>query len=269
MRFLYLLPLLISAPALAQDGFHLIEVPENYRLVWHDEFDGNQLDSAAWSYEVHPKGWANNELQTYVDGFRDDVNVTEVADGVLTIRAYKEGDDVYSARLNAKVKEGWQYGIFEARIKLPKGRGTWPAFWMKPVHGRYSWPKCGEIDIMEEVGYRPDYTTSAIHCGAYNHTKSNQKAAEIHTEGVEDDFHVYRLEWTPDSITTSVDGRRVFKYDNDGKSDYMTWPFERPFYIILNLAWGGSWGGMKGTDDFALPAEMKVDYVRVFQKTNP
>ena len=269
------------------DGFHFIPVPKGYRLVWHDEFDGSELNPDWWTYEVQRPGWVNSELQTYVDdspsaiaadtvGSRvrrlgcprvpEGVSVTDVADGILTITASKHGDDVYSARLYAMVDSGWQYGIFEARMKLPKGRGAWPAFWMKPVHPRYGWPRFGEIDIMEAVGYRPDYTQSGVHTGFYNAKNHNQQARERNTVGTEDEFHIYSLEWTPDEIISYVDGEKLFTFKNDHKGDDMTWPFDSPFYMILNLAWGGSWGGKNGVDESALPTKMEVDYVRVFQK---
>ncbi|MCM1076971.1 MAG: glycoside hydrolase family 16 protein [Bacteroides sp.] len=273
-----------ETPDAESGGFHFIPIPKGYKLAWHDEFDGTELNPDWWTYEVRESGYYNNELETYVDDSPtarsrqhsaavkgpvapEGVNVTEVADGILKIRAVKHGDSIYSARIYAMVDSGWKYGIFEARIKLPKGRGTWPAFWMEPVRNVYKWPRCGEIDIMEEVGYRPDYTQSAIHCGEYNHLKHNQKALERMTPGVEDEFHTYSAEWTPEAIVTYVDGQKLLTFENDGKGDDMTWPFDKPFYMILNLAWGGSWGGMKGVDESALPAEMEVDYVRVFQKT--
>ena len=238
-------------------------------MVWHDEFDGDRLDESVWSHEVKDAGWVNNELQTYVDGGHAGKNVTEVANGKLTITAFKEGDKVYSGRIYANKGSGWQYGIFEARIKLPKGKGTWPAFWMMPVRNpqvRDRWPRCGEIDIMEEVGFNPDYTSSSIHCESYNHVKKTQKTAERFTQGAEEDFHIYRLEWSEDSINTFVDGVPLLSFANDKQGDISTWPFSKPFYLILNLAWGGMWGGAQGVDESVLPAKMEVDYVRVYQK---
>ena len=246
-----------------------IKVPEGYELVWNDEFDGDKLDTSSWTHEVQNSGWVNNELQNYVNGSFNGKRVTEVSDGILTITAFKDGGKVYSGGIYANVNEGWKYGIFEARIKLPKGKGTWPAYWMMPANndfGKTPWPLCGEIDIMEEVGYNPDYTSSSIHCESYNHTKGTQKTAERLTQGAQDDFHVYRLEWTENGIYTYVDDVRLLSFANDGKGDVKTWPFNKPFYLILNLAWGGSWGGAQGVDESVLPATMEVDYVRVFQK---
>lgn len=246
-----------------------IEVPDGYSLVWNDEFNGDALGSD-WTYEIQKSGWVNNELQNYIRDSKDGKKTVEVKDGFLNINCFKASDGkVYSGRIKAKESTGWKYGIMEARIKLPKGKGTWPAYWMMPCNvdwGKEPWPICGEIDIMEEVGVNPNYTSSSIHCEAYNHTKGTQKTAERYTAGAEDDFHIYRLEWTENYIKTYVDGTPLLTFNNDGKGNISTWNFSRPFYIILNLAWGGDWGGMKGVDENALPIQMQVDYVRVFQK---
>lgn len=246
-----------------------IVVPEGYELVWNDEFDGTALDASKWRHEVQRPGWVNNELQNYVNGSYDGIPVTSVADGILTITCFKHAGSIYSGRIYGSETKGWTYGIFEARIKLPKGKGTWPAFWMMPCNndfGANPWPDCGEIDIMEEVGYNPNYTSSSIHCREYNHVKGTQKTAERLTSGAQDEFHVYRLEWTKDYITTYVDDHRLLHFANDGRGNIGTWPFNRPFYVILNLAWGGNWGGAQGVDESVLPATMQVDYVRVFQE---
>lgn len=245
------------------------KAPEGYRLVWHDEFstDGD-LDPTSWTHEVQGAGWVNNELQNYVAGEINGYRVTEVKDGILRITALKEGGKVYSGRVYANVGTGWRYGIFEAKIKLPKGKGTWPAYWMMPANNDYAanpWPRCGEIDIMEEVGYNPNYTSSSIHTQSYNHVIGTQKTAERKTEGAQSDFHVYKLEWTADYIQTYVDDVPLLRFENDGQGNVDTWPFNKPFYVILNLAWGGAWGGAQGVDESALPATMEVDYVRVYQ----
>lgn len=245
------------------------KAPEGYRLVWHDEFNTDgELSSTSWTHEVQSSGWVNNELQNYVAGEINGRRVTEVKDGVLRITALKEGGKVYSGRVYANVDKGWRYGIFEAKIKLPKGKGTWPAYWMMPVNNDFAanpWPRCGEIDIMEEVGYNPEYTSSSIHTESYNHVIGTQKTAERKTEGAQSDFHVYKLEWTSDYIQTYVDDVPLLRFENDGQGNVETWPFNKPFHIILNLAWGGAWGGAQGVDESALPATMEVDYVRVYQ----
>lgn len=246
-----------------------IPTPAGYTLVWQDEFNdsknGLPLDSKWW-YEVQEPGWVNNELQTYIAGRKGDIVTADVSDGTLKIRAVKDGDRTYSARINSK--GGWTYGYFEARLKLPSGKGTWPAFWMMPTVWS-GWPEGGEIDIMEHVGCDPNEVSSSIHCKAYYHVINTQKTAKRVIPGVMDEFHTYALEWTEEYIKTTVDGVQLFYYNPDNYPagrNADTWPFNKPFNIILNLAWGGDWGGYKGVDWNALPATYEIDYVRVFQK---
>jgi len=240
--------------------------PEGYSLVWQDEFDkGSELNADDWTHEVKPSGWVNSELQNYVNHTTPSgAKVTEIKDGRLQIHCVKEEGKIYSGRVYAKVKEGWTYGYIEASIKLPKGKGTWPAFWMMPVNFK-SWPADGEIDIMEEVGGHPNYVSSSLHANAHVHSNNTQVTHEMLCEGAEDDFHTYAILWTHDNITTYVDGKLQLSYDNRGlgRDD---WPYDDPFYVILNLAWGGTWGGTYGIDESALPCTMEIDYVRVFQK---
>jgi hypothetical protein len=243
-----------------------IIVPNGYTLVWNDEFNNPALtmpDETNWWYETGNGGWGNNEIQNYVAGKKGSNVVAEVSNGTLKIKCMKVGSEIISARMNTN--ESWTYGYMEARLKLPKGKGTWPAFWMMPKN-YVSWPGSGEIDIMEEVGYNPNYTSSSIHCDAYNHTLGTQKTAEVLTAGAQDEFHVYALEWTADYIKTYVDGKQLLYFANDKQGKNATWPFSNPFYIKLNLAWGGDWGGAQGVDESCLPATYEIDYVRVFQK---
>ena len=252
-----------------------IVVPEGYRLVWHDEFDDKSKDmpnTDHWYYETAEPGWVNNELQTYIAGKKGDIQTAEVSHGTLKIRAIKDGDRIYSARLNTrgeggKVGKGWKYGYFEASLKLPVGKGTWPAFWMMPVASS-NWPDCGEIDIMEEVGCVPNEVSSSIHCKAYYHAINTQKTAKKTLEGAQEEFHTYALEWDETEIKTYVDGVLLFRYkpEDYGKRNEQTWPFDKEFELKLNLAWGGDWGGMMGVDESCLPATYEIDYVRVFQK---
>ena len=248
-----------------------ITVPEGYTLVWSDEFNEGTFPSSDWVLENWPAGYVNNELQTYTSRTVDGKSTTEIKDGFLNINCFKGSDGkIYSGRMNARPSTGWLYGYFEARIMLPSGKGTWPAFWMMPCNVDWNtngWPKCGEIDIMEEVGANADYVSSSLHTENYNHTKGTQKTHEMKCQGAEGSFHVYALEWTEDAITTYVDGKvqlRVTKAEMG--SDHESWPFHYAFYPILNLAWGGDWGGYRGIDESVLPVTMKVDYVRIFQK---
>ncbi len=242
-----------------------IVAPEGYTLVWNDEFNEGTTLSSDWKHEVQGAGWVNNELQTYVDGQADGKRVTELKDGRLCINCFKGGDGkIYSGRVYAKPSTGWKYGYFEARILLPKGKGTWPAFWMMPVVYT-TWPDCGEIDIMEEVGVDANIVSSSIHCKAYNHAINTQKTANMTVTAAESEYHVYACEWTEAYIKFYVDGQVLLAFNNEGTGKD-TWPFDVAFYPILNLAWGGDWGGYAGVDESALPVTMKVDYLRIFQK---
>lgn len=248
-----------------------VTAPEGYALVWSDEFNAGPVPSSDWTIENWEPGHVNNELQTYTSKEVDGKRTLEVKDGFLYINCFKGSDGkVYSGRMNAHPKTGWLYGYFEARIWLPKGKGTWPAFWMMPSNVDWKenpWPYCGEIDIMEEVGANPNYVSSSLHTGNYNHTKGTQKTHDMYCKGAEEEFHVYACEWTEDAITTYVDGKVQLSVTKAAMgADHDSWPFHYAFYPILNLAWGGDWGGYKGVDESALPATMKVDYVRIFQK---
>lgn len=240
-----------------------IKVPSGYNLVWHDEFDETTL-SKDWTIEVQPQGWVNNELQNYVN----DERTANISEGNLNITCLKVDGRILSGRLYAKVDEGWKYGYFEAKIKLPKGKGTWPAFWMMPANNDFSsnpWPGCGEIDIMEEVGVDSGYVSSTIHCNKYNNSNTTIEHGSKYLSTAESDYHIYACEWTAEDLNFYVDGTQILSYQNDG-SGVNSWPFDKRFYLILNLAWGGSWGGYNGVDENALPTTMKVAYVRVFQK---
>ena len=258
-----------SKPETAEYVYPGIDTPAGYKLVWQEEFDnapGGLPDTGVWYYETAEPGWVNNELQTYIAGKEGDTVTAEVSSGTLKITALKDGDRVCSARINTR--ESWTYGYFEARLKLPEGKGTWPAFWMMPATWS-GWPDGGEIDIMEHVGCVPGEVSSSIHCKSYYHAIGTQKTAARTIPSVMDEFHVYALEWTPEYIRTYVDGELLFDYNPDDYPEGRTantWPFNKPFQLKLNLAWGGDWGGMYGVDETCLPAVYEIDYVRVFQK---
>ncbi|MCL1821574.1 MAG: glycoside hydrolase family 16 protein [Prolixibacteraceae bacterium] len=248
-----------------------ISIPAGYELVWNDEFNNARTsegkavlpDGSKWRYETGAHGWGNNELQNYVQGVLGNDTCAFISGGTLKIVARKAGDQVISVRMNTN--ESWTYGYFEARMKLPVGKGTWPAFWMLPKNF-ISWPGDGEIDIMEHVGYRPNWISSSVHCKAYYHSIGTQKTGEKFIDTADSDFHVYAVEWTEDFVHGYVDGELYFRFPNDKTGNKDTWPFNQPFYLKLNLAWGGNWGGAQGVDENFLPATFEIDYVRVFQK---
>ncbi len=194
-----------------------------------------------------------------------------VANGELTITAIKEeysGRSYTSARMITRNKKIWKYGRFEIRASLPAGRGTWPAIWMMPQYSQYGgWPNSGEIDIMEHVGYDMNRIVSTVHTQDYNHQLGTQKGNGIRIEDVTI-MHTYTLDWTPEEMTMAVDGEQVFKYkptNYRGCPDDDIWPFDQSFFLIMNIAVGGNWGGAQGVDDTIFPQTLKVDYVRVYQ----
>lgn len=252
-------------------------IPEaggDWQLMWSDEFDYEGLpDSAKWGYDVGGHGWGNDELQYYTERRSENARVE---DGRLVIEARKEPykeSDYTSARLVTRDKGEWTYGRFEVRAKLPSGRGTWPALWMLAADETYGdryWPDNGEIDIMEHVGFDAGLVHAAVHTGAYHHSIGTHKTGEIAVPSAEDRFHVYAVEWTPEAIRAFVDGEHYFTFENErlagAGAGYEEWPFDRPFFLLLNIAVGGNWGGMEGVAPDVWPQRMEVDYVRVYQR---
>lgn len=256
---------------------------DSWTLVWSDEFTTNGLpDPSKWNYE---EGFLRNrEAQYYT---RANPSNARVENGLLIIEARKEHltnlpapkgrgarstrreTDYTSASLITQGKESWTYGRIEVRAKLPTGRGTWPAIWMLGTNiDQAGWPKCGEIDIMENVGFDPDLIHGNIHTGKYNHVQKTNKGSKVKVEKPYAAFHIYAIEWDAKKIDFFVDDHKYFTYENEGSGD-AAWPFDKPMYLILNLAIGGDWGGQKGIDERIFPQRMEVDYVRVYRRQKP
>ncbi len=238
-----------------------------WKLKWSDEFDYTGLpDSTKWDYDVGGHGWGNNELQYYT---RADTNNAVVRNGRLLITLRKQLKDTNhytSARLISKHKGDWLYGRIEVKAKLPAGKGVWPAIWMLPTDWVYGgWPESGEIDIMEHVGFMPDSVFSSVHTQAFNHVIRTQKTMGLFYNDVYTNFHVYAIEWSGDGIDFFVDDKKFFRFVNTGKG-FTEWPFDKRFHLLVNIAFGGNWGGAKGIDSSITAASMEVDYVRVYQK---
>lgn len=231
--------------------------------IWVDEFNTDGApDATKWSYDVGGNGWGNSELQYYTDGSN-----ASVSNGTLTIVAKKvEFSNTYtSARMVTKNKADWLYGRVEVKTKLPKGRGTWPAIWMLPTDNEYGgWPNSGEIDIMEHVGFDLNNVHFTLHAKAFY--GANGKGVARNIPGATDDFHIYRLDWAPYGIRGYFDNEKVFEYLNTGAGS-ATWPYDKKFHMLLNIAVGGTWGGAQGVDDTIFPATMEIDYVRVYKFT--
>ena len=242
-------------------------------LVWADEFDTLNLND--WNFEYHEPGWVNAELQEYGDS----PNNTYVKDGMLYIQALKEmrdGKPYYtSGRINTQSKHTFQYGRFEVRAKVPSGKGFLPAFWMMPENESYygQWPKCGEIDIMEVHGSALDTSYSTLHFGEPHTQKQGSYTLPAGQANFGEDFHVFACEWDPGEFRFYVDDVLAYtvndwftKKEGFGKVAYPA-PYDQPFYMILNLAVGGSWVGYPEDDAvFEENAQFVIDYVRVYQK---
>lgn len=242
---------------------------DNWKLVWSDEFNYEGLpDASKWSYDTvgNAYGWGNRELQYYT--VKRDSNA--LADGeFLHIIAHKErymGFDYTSARLTSKAKGDWLYGRIEVKVKVPGGRGIWPAIWMLPSDNEYGgWPNSGEIDIMEHVGFNPDSIFTTLHTHAFNHNINTQVGEDIYLPDSEEKFYLYAIEWFEDRIDFYIDQNKVFTFTNSGKGSE-EWPFDKRFHLILNVAVGGNWGGAQGIDESIFPAAMLIDYVRVYER---
>ncbi len=247
----------------------------SFSLAWSDEFEGPNgalLDATKWTLETGGGGWGNQELETYTDRAS---NASLNGEGSLAIRALREAftgadgisREYTSARLKTQGKLEQAYGRFEARLKIPRGQGLWPAFWMLgadiPVAG---WPRCGEIDVMENIGREPSTVHGTVHGPGYS--GGNGIGAAFTLSGAArfaDDFHVFAVEWEPAAIRWYVDGTL---YQTRTPADLpagQRWAFDHPFFLLLNVAVGGSWPGNPDATT-VFPQTMLVDYVRVYRR---
>ena len=229
------------------------------KLIFEEQFDGQTLNETNWNYELgngcpNICGWGNNERQYYTKE-----NVV-VKDGHLIITATK--DSLYqSGRITTSKKFEFQYGIIEVRAKLSTGKGIWPAIWMLGSNiSEVGWPKSGEIDIMEYVGKKPHEIHSTMHTQDSHGQSKNTKITTI--QDIEEGFHVYKARWTKDAIEFFIDDQLTYTFSPEVK-DENTWPFDQPFYVILNMAVGGNFGGPE-VDDSIFPQEFSVDYIKVY-----
>ncbi len=239
-----------------------------YTLQWEENFDGTELNRDDWNVELHTPGWVNAELQAYIDS----PDVLYLEDGHLVIKPVKDGDNYYSGRVNTMNKHDFKYGVVEARAKVPTGKGYLPAFWMMPTNESLygQWPRCGEIDIMEVMGQQTDLAYGTIHFG--NPHSQKQGTHTIDSPDYAAEYHTYAVEWLPGSIAWYIDGVKFFEtsdwYSTTEGKGTVTYPapFDQPFYVILNLAIGGSWVGYPDETTTYEDQEYDIDYVRVYQK---
>ncbi len=256
LSVIVLTTILSAAPAIAQ----------SWQLVWSDEFDYTGLpDPAKWGYEV---GYIRNgELQYYTDQRLENARVENGNLIIETRRDYFNGHEYTSASLHTLNTATWTYGRIEVRAILPTGRGMWPAIWTLGVNlNQVGWPACGEIDIMENVGFDPDRVHGNIHTQAYNHAIGTNKGASILVNEPYNIYHIYRVDWYEDRIEFYVDDNNYFTFNNE-YTGWEAWPYFEPQYLLLNAAFGGSWGGMQGVDPGILPQQFHIDYVRVYQQS--
>jgi beta-glucanase (GH16 family) len=238
--------------------------PAGWTLVFSDEFDRpGALDPAKWGYET---GYIRNKEAQYYTTRPENVRVEA---GNLVIEGRKEayqGFGYTSASVNTQGRFEFLHGRVEVRAKLAAGVGAWPAIWMLGTsRSQVGWPACGEIDIMENVGFDPLRIHASVHTAAYNHVIGTQKTAIVSVADPSAGFHVYAMEWYADRIDIFVDGEKYFTFRNEGTGS-RTWPFDKPHYLLINLAIGGGWGGQKGIDDSIFPQRYLIDYVRIFQQ---
>lgn len=248
-------------------------IAKGWKLVWNDEFNYEGLpDSTKWSYDVGGHGWGNNEKQFYVEKSTENSNVSGGKLHIVALKKDKENLKYTSAKITTYQKHSIQYGKIEVMARLPGGKGSWPAIWMLPESIRTKeeqWPFCGEIDIMEHVGKNPNVVHTSLHTGLYNHIKGTQISHFDTLQNVVDIFHKYGMEWTPEFIKFYIDDKLFFeslKGQNNRVISNDGWPFDKPYYLILNLAIGGNWGGE--IDDTIFPNEMIIDYVRIYKKAD-
>ncbi|HSW59127.1 MAG TPA: glycoside hydrolase family 16 protein [Dehalococcoidales bacterium] len=235
-----------------------------WKLIWQEEFEGSEINLKNWTFDIGGDGWGNNELEFYKRGPEN----VRLINGLLVIEARAEsfgGRDFTSARLKTQGLQSWTYGRFESRIKIPAGQGVWPAFWMLGEDiAQIGWPDCGEIDILENIGKEPNRVHASAHSKDYFASHSLTGSMEIDTP-LSEDFHIYAIEWDENEIRWFLDEEEYFHIS---KSEVPGgWAFNKPFFIILNLAIGGNWPGAPD-ETTIFPKQMLVDYVRVYQRSD-
>jgi beta-glucanase (GH16 family) len=248
-----------------------VDTEEGWELVWHEEFDGDAINRTNWTFDIGGWGWGNGEAQYYTDRPEN----ARVENGLLVIEARQEKyENSYytSARLLTQDLQEFRYGRIEARLKVPPGAGLWPAFWMlgsdfeRNPDDPYdsNWPEAGEIDIMEYVGREPDLIMGTVHGPGYSGSTGRSKWNRQDFE-IADDFHTYAIEWNYEGISWFFDGEKYFTLQREDIGD-LEWVFDNEFFILLNLALGGQFAGPISLDT-KFPANLYVDYVRVYQQT--
>ena len=253
-----------------------------WKLIWADEFDYNGLpDSTKWDYEV---GFVRNfEMQYYtkkraenarvengsliIEGRKEKYKNTRYKEGSKNWQENREYAQYTSASVITLNKMEFKYGRIEVRAKLPHVKGIWPAIWALGRNmSQVGWPLCGEIDIMEFVGHDPDRVYATVHYGTGNEGKHKSKGSKIETKAPYDNFHIYALEWDRDKMDFFFDDKKYFTFNVDEAGTAAAEEFRKPFYLLINLALGGTWG--REIDDSIFPVQYIIDYVRIYKKNN-
>lgn len=239
---------------------------DGWTLVWHDEFDGPEINTDYWTHEIGGHGWGNGENQYYTDSPENSF----IEDGMLVIQALEQnfmGKPFTSARLTTQDKVTQQYGRIEARIQIPTGAGIWPAFWMLgESFDTVGWPRSGEIDIMENIGSEPTIIHGTLHGPGYSGGSGVGTSYRLPDRSpFHANFHVYAVEWEPGEIRWYVDDTRYNTITANGVPG--EWVYDQPFFMLLNVAVGGRWPGYP-TADTEFPQRMLVDYVRIYERSN-
>lgn len=237
---------------------------ESSAFEWFDDFNNGILDTNFWNVEYGNGcpdlcGFGNNEAQTYTGSKRN----LSIENGKLILRA--TFDSIFkSVKLTTANHIDLNTGVIEVSAKLPKIRGCWPAIWLLPTLDRsLNWPLDGEIDIMENVGYFPNYVYGTIHTSAYNHIRGTQLTDSIFIKNPHDFYHTYKLVWTDTTLEWLVDDNRFHFIEKSARDGVEEWPFNKPYHLIINLAVGGDWGGKEGIDTLSFPQNFEIDYVKI------
>ena len=235
---------------------------DNYILSFNEDFSSDELDLNTFNIELRDAGWVNNELQTYTDR-KENLSVTE---GILKIKAIKEEynkAEFTSSRITTQGKRNWRHGRFEVSAKLPAVQGTWPAIWLLSESiSTEPWPKCGEIDIMEHIN-KDNKVYGTVHTDKYNHMHGNQLGGEIDIASIDKNFNTYGIEWNSSSIVWFVNNQIFYRIDRDAKFEDGEWPFDKKYFLILNMAIGGFWPG--DPDENFKEADFLIDWIRVYE----
>lgn len=249
-------------------GVAVASAQTTWKLIWSDEFAGaagTSPDPAKWALEQGGGGWGNRELQVYSTA---PANASRDGNGNLVIRAIKTPSGGFtSARLKTEGKFAIHYGKVEARIKIPRGNGLWPAFWMLGANRKIvGWPACGEIDILENIGREPAVIHGTVHGPGYSGGRGITSSITLAgNQPFGADFHRFTVEWSPDAVVFFLDDEEYARVTPASLPKDAEWVFRQPFYLILNLAVGGEWPGPPDAAN-AFPREMLIDYVRVWQR---